>query len=82
MGGVSSVNLHEGVKDVALASLPMTAHPTSKPAKRDLSAVQFVGPNASYMASLARLFDAAQTVGEYIAHTPSLLPPQSNSQDS
>lgn len=64
-GGVSSVNLHEGVKDVVLASLPMTAHPTSKPVKRDLGAVQFTGPNATYMSSLARLFDAAQTVGEY-----------------
>lgn len=50
--------------EVALAStLPFTDHPTSKASKRDLSAVQFTGPNAHYMAALARLFDAAQSIG-------------------
>ena len=47
-----------------LATLPMTTQPTSKPAKRDLSQIQFTGPNANYMSSLARLFDAAQVIGE------------------
>jgi hypothetical protein len=28
--------------------------------------VQFSGPNAHYMAALARLFDAAQTIGTYL----------------
>jgi hypothetical protein len=72
--GGSTANLHEGAgKDMGLASLPMTAQPTNRPIKRDLGSVSFAGPNANYMASLARLFDAAQTVGEYItvvrAHT-------------
>lgn len=48
-----------------LPSLPMTGQPTSRPAKRDLSLTQFVGPNANYMNSLARLFDAAQVIGKY-----------------
>lgn len=47
-----------------VTSLPMTSHPTSRPSKRDLSAVQFSGPNASYMASLAKLFDAAQAIDQ------------------
>lgn len=69
--GASSVNLAaaggEG-KDGAtmLASLPMTTHPTSRPTKRDINSVGFAGPNANYMASLARLFDAAQTIGEFL----------------
>lgn len=64
-GGASSTNLHEGVgKDMVIPSLPMTSHPTSRPTKRDVGAVLFGGPNANYMASLARLFDAAQTVGK------------------
>ncbi len=49
---------------LTIPSLPMTSHPTSKPTKRDVASVQFSGPNANYMAALARLFDAAQTVGE------------------
>lgn len=51
-------------EDVTLPSLPMTSHPTSKPARRDMATVQFNGPNANYMAALARLFDAAQTIGK------------------
>lgn len=51
-------------KDAVVPSLPMTSHPTSRPTKRDISSVQFGGPNANYMSALARLFDAAQTVGE------------------
>lgn len=47
-----------------LTTLPMTAQPTSKPAKRDMSQVQFTGPNAHYMGSLARLFNAAQVIGK------------------
>ncbi|KAF3348137.1 hypothetical protein VD0002_g4415 [Verticillium dahliae] len=42
----------------------MTAHPTSRPAKRDMSSVEFSGPNAPYMGSLARLFDAAQAIDQ------------------
>ncbi|KAI1350725.1 hypothetical protein F5Y01DRAFT_325964 [Xylaria sp. FL0043] len=47
-----------------MPSLPMVAHPSSRPAKRDVASVKFDGPNANYMASLARLFDAAQTVDQ------------------
>lgn len=47
------------------SSLPMVAHPSSRPAKRDVASAKFDGPNANYMASLARLFDAAQTVGKF-----------------
>lgn len=50
-------------KDSLLPSLPMTSHPTSRPTKRDIGSVTFGGPNAHYMSSLARLFDAAQTIG-------------------
>ncbi|KAI1360671.1 hypothetical protein F5Y08DRAFT_331395 [Xylaria arbuscula] len=46
------------------SSLPMVAHPSSRPAKRDVASAKFDGPNANYMASLARLFDAAQTVDQ------------------
>lgn len=53
-------------KDTVLASLPMTSNPTSRPAKRNIATVQFGGPNATYMSALARLFDAAQTVGEFL----------------
>ncbi|UPL04007.1 hypothetical protein LCI18_014941 [Fusarium solani-melongenae] len=52
-------------KDVpSIASLPMTPNPTSRPAKRDLTQAQFTGPNAMYMSSLARLFDAAQAIDQ------------------
>ncbi|CAJ2503173.1 Uu.00g105670.m01.CDS01 [Anthostomella pinea] len=48
----------------SIPSLPMTAHPSSRPAKRDVASVRFDGPYGNYMASLARLFDAAQTVDQ------------------
>ncbi|KAK3349663.1 hypothetical protein B0T25DRAFT_548658 [Lasiosphaeria hispida] len=52
-------------KEALLASLPMTVHPTSRPTKRDIGSVLFAGLNANYMSSLARLFDAAQAIGEF-----------------
>ncbi|KAL8388312.1 hypothetical protein RB595_009320 [Gaeumannomyces hyphopodioides] len=62
----ASPGLFDGAKDVgsATASLPMTAHPTSKPPKREVISVQFTGPNANYMSSLAKLFDAAQVIDQ------------------
>lgn len=54
-------------KDLPLSSLPMTSHPTSRPTKRDIGSVVFAGPNATYMGSLARLFDAAQAVGKFLS---------------
>lgn len=46
-----------------IPSLPMTPQPTSRPPRRDISLAHFSGPNATYMSSLARLFDAAQAIG-------------------
>jgi hypothetical protein len=64
-GSYSSRNASTEVKEVTtMATLPMTPKPTSRPAKRDVSQAQFIGPNANYMGSLARLFDAAQAVGK------------------
>lgn len=54
-----------GKGDTSMASLPMTAQPTSRPPRRDLGQAQFIGPNANYMSSLARLFDAAQALGKF-----------------
>lgn len=53
-----------GKESPGLETLPMTDHPTSRPTKRDPGNTQFTGPNANYMGSLARLFDAAQTIGK------------------
>lgn len=55
----------DGGKEAAtLPTLPMTSKPTSRPPKRDIGLAQFTGPNAHYMGSLARLFDAAQVIGK------------------
>ncbi|KAG9249770.1 uncharacterized protein F5Z01DRAFT_745944 [Emericellopsis atlantica] len=55
----------ETIKEIqTVASLPMTSQPSRKPAKRDMSQANFSGPNASYMGSLARLFDAAQAIDQ------------------
>ncbi|KAI1136219.1 hypothetical protein F5Y05DRAFT_405485 [Hypoxylon sp. FL0543] len=60
-----AVNEREVMSSVgSIPSLPMTAHPSNKPAKRDVAAINFDGPYGNYMASLARLFDAAQTVDQ------------------
>ncbi|KAM3548385.1 hypothetical protein MY1884_009204 [Beauveria asiatica] len=53
-----------GKGDMVIPSLPMTVQPTSRPPRRDLGQAQFTGPNANYMSSLARLFDAAQAVDQ------------------
>ncbi|KAK4165611.1 hypothetical protein QBC43DRAFT_30910 [Cladorrhinum sp. PSN259] len=63
-GSTSALSQESGSKDTLLASLPMTSHPTSRPTKRDIGNVLFTGPNANYMSSLARLFDAAQTIDQ------------------
>ncbi|SPO07161.1 related to E. coli elongation factor-type GTP-binding protein lepa [Cephalotrichum gorgonifer] len=52
------------IESPSLESLPMTLHPTSRPPKRVLGLAQFSGPHAGYMESLARLFDAAQTIDQ------------------
>ncbi|KAK6605129.1 MIT domain-containing protein [Botrytis cinerea] len=49
---------------LTMGTLPMTSAPRSRFAKRDVSQVQFSGPNANYMSALARLFDAAQAIDQ------------------
>ncbi|KAI1372537.1 hypothetical protein F4677DRAFT_456439 [Hypoxylon crocopeplum] len=64
-GGGPTTNERDTVSSMgSIPSLPMTTHPSSKPAKRDVASVNFDGPYGNYMASLARLFDAAQTVDQ------------------
>lgn len=48
-----------------ISSLPMTTSGSTRFAKREISQVQFVGPNSNYMSSLAKLFDAAQVLGMF-----------------
>ncbi|KAL1967768.1 hypothetical protein VTN77DRAFT_2457 [Rasamsonia byssochlamydoides] len=55
----------ENAKDnLTMNSLPMTATPSSRVAKRNVTQLQFTGPNANYMGALARLFDAAQVLDQ------------------
>jgi len=51
---------------LVMATLPMTSTAVSKVrfVKRDVTQVDFSGPNANYMGALARLFDAAQALGK------------------
>ncbi|KAK1750913.1 hypothetical protein QBC47DRAFT_425856 [Echria macrotheca] len=65
-GGLSAVStpIDGPGKEAVLPSLPMTGQPTRRPTKRDIGSVVFTGPNAAYMSSLARLFDAAQAIDQ------------------
>lgn len=51
------------------STLPMTSLPTIRFAKREVNSIHFSGPNAHYMGSLARLFDAAQVIGMFCPRT-------------
>jgi hypothetical protein len=53
-------------ESLTMGTLPMTSIPRTRFAKRDVSQVQFSGPNANYMGALAKLFDAAQAIGKFI----------------
>lgn len=56
----------DGSKETpALKSLPMTNKANPRFARRDLSQVQYGGPNANYMAALAKLCDAVQILGMF-----------------
>ncbi|KAJ5707213.1 hypothetical protein N7488_007014 [Penicillium malachiteum] len=46
-----------------LNTLPMSSGPTAHP-KRNVTSLDFSGPNAHYMGALARLFDAAQVIDQ------------------
>lgn len=59
-------SVRESNKDnLTLNSLPMTSGPTTH-AKRNVTQLEFSGPNAHYMGALARLFDAAQVIGTHL----------------
>ncbi len=61
----SGTSMRDISKDGAtLESLPMTSMPEPKFPTRDLGRIQYGGPNANYMAALARLCDAAQVLGK------------------
>lgn len=70
--GVGSTNtslpsLRESNKDnLTLNSLPMSSTPTTHP-NRNVTQLEYSGPNAHYMGALARLFDAAQVLGKFPA---------------
>jgi hypothetical protein len=60
----------DGPKEgLTMLTLPMTANSAVKVrfVKRDVNQIQFTGPNANYMSALARLFDAAQTLGNSLS---------------
>lgn len=52
-----------GKENLTFSTIPMTAAPTTRATKRNVTQLQFTGPNANYMGALARLFDAAQVLG-------------------
>ncbi|OJJ50445.1 hypothetical protein ASPZODRAFT_172715 [Penicilliopsis zonata CBS 506.65] len=60
---LASVN-YAGKDNLTLNSLPMTATPSAHRVKRDVTNLQFNGPNANYMGALARLCDAAQVLDQ------------------
>ena len=51
-------------ESITMSTLPMTAQPSSRLAKRNVQQMQGTGPNASYMGALARLFDAVQVIDQ------------------
>lgn len=58
-------NSREGSREGAtMDSLPMTAMSDPRFFKRDPSRIEYSGPNANYMAALARLCDAVQVLGK------------------
>lgn len=59
-------NSREGSREgPTIDSLPMTAMSDPRFFKRDPSRVEYSGPNANYMAALARLCDAVQVLGKW-----------------
>ena len=59
------VSSKDAAKDsVTMTTLPMTAQPSSRVVKRNVHQMQGIGPHASYMGALARLFDAVQVLDQ------------------
>lgn len=57
--------------DVSYTNLPMAGAGGVNRAlqpKRDVDSLAFTGPHANYLAALAKLFDAAQVLGEFFFH--------------
>ncbi|KAH0547898.1 hypothetical protein GP486_008361, partial [Trichoglossum hirsutum] len=64
-GLTSSFSTRDSSKEgFSMSTLPMASAPVGRSPKRSVENVQFGGPNAHYLGSLARLFDAAQVLGE------------------
>ena len=64
VGGVTNVSKNDLSQAPAMNSLPMTNSQNPRFPRRDVSQVQCMGPNPSYMGALARLCDAAQILGK------------------
>ncbi|KAL9098913.1 MAG: hypothetical protein Q9163_005509 [Psora crenata] len=64
VGSTISLSKNDLREAPTMKSLPMTAVQNPKFAKRDVSQVQCMGPNPSYMGALARLCDAAQILDQ------------------
>ncbi|MCJ1467051.1 hypothetical protein MMC07_005673 [Pseudocyphellaria aurata] len=63
--GLTPVTSRDGSRDgPTMESLPMTNISDPRFAKRDVSQVQYTGPNSNYMAALARLCDAVQVLDQ------------------
>ncbi|KAF2807679.1 uncharacterized protein BDZ99DRAFT_489324 [Mytilinidion resinicola] len=68
--GLSSMATGKGAggevpkETLTMPTLPMTTLPNIRFAKRDVASVVFDGPNAGYMQSLAKLFDAVQILDQ------------------
>lgn len=61
-----ATNIRDGFKDgLTLESVPMTSVPDPRFPRRDLGRIHYGGPNANYMAALARLCDAVQVLGKF-----------------
>ena len=68
---ISHAGIKDGSKDApTIKSVPMTAVPNPRFPRRDVSQVQCMGPNPSYMGALARLCDAAQILGMNLPSFP------------
>ncbi|KAH8695908.1 hypothetical protein BGW36DRAFT_178069 [Talaromyces proteolyticus] len=53
-----------GKESLTMNTLPMTTSPSTRIVKRNVTQLQFTGPNANYIGALARLFDAVQVLGK------------------
>lgn len=61
----TAVSAPDSVKEtLTMSTLPMTTLTSVRFTKRHVAQAQFTGPNAAYMSSLAKLFDAAQVIDQ------------------